>query len=238
MIVKKFILIATLVFVFIPQVFAENGNENTKTEETKQTTLQEPNSAKMKSDAVTVESNNSLLSTVKQGGSMMIFIMALALLALTIIVERSIYYLKSGIYSKKKLKDYIDQKAINATAKHKEEMEEELRTEVQIYANKMEKGLPLLNGIGNIAPILGFLGTVVGMIDAFAAIAAATTVNAKVVAVGIQVALVTTAGGLAVAAPALIVYHFFMHLIQRIYASAEELISKKTKDLPRLSSEE
>lgn len=234
--VKIFILI-TVLTLFIPYISAEIDNAEEKPADT-QKVEQTDSLTKMKAEEATIDSDSSLFSTVKQGGTMMIFIVALALFALTIIVERSIFFLKTGVYSRKKLQNYIDQKTANSSAKYKEELEDELQTEVQIYANRMEKGLPLLNGIGNIAPILGFLGTVVGMIDAFAAIAAATTVNAKVVAVGIQVALVTTAGGLAVAAPALTIYHFFVHLIQRIYSRGEEIISEKSKDLPRLSSSE
>jgi biopolymer transport protein ExbB len=82
---------------------------------------------------------------------------------------------------------------------------------------------------------VGFLGTVLGMIQAFAAIAAASTVNAKVVAVGIQIALTTTAGGLIVAAPTLIVFYLLSHLIQNRYAKAEEVIPEIASVYPRLS---
>jgi biopolymer transport protein ExbB/TolQ len=73
------------------------------------------------------------------------------------------------------------------------------------------------------------------MISAFAAIAAATTVNAKVVAVGIQVALVTTAGGLIVAAPILFAYYAFIHVIQNRYIASEGIISELSSKLPRMS---
>ena len=73
------------------------------------------------------------------------------------------------------------------------------------------------------------------MISAFSSIAAATTVNAKVVAVGIQIALVTTAGGLMVAAPSLAFFYLFSHLIQNHYASTNELINGLCEKLPRLS---
>ena len=114
-------------------------------------------------------------------------------------------------------------------------MEDELRKEVQLYSNKMEKGLSLLSGIGQLAPIVGFLGTVLGMINAFASIAVATTVNAKVVAVGIQIALVTTAGGLVIAAPTLTCFYFFMHIIQNRYARSEEVINDICRKIPKLS---
>jgi biopolymer transport protein ExbB len=116
-----------------------------------------------------------------------------------------------------KLEELLAETARTSDARFREQLEEELRTEFQIYANDLEKGLALLSGLGNLSPIVGFLGTVVGMISAFAAIASASTVNAKVVASGIQVALITTAGGLIVAAPTLAFYYLFQHVIQSLY---------------------
>jgi len=76
------------------------------------------------------------------------------------------------------------------------------------------------------------------MIGAFASIAAATTVNAKVVAVGIQIALITTAGGLSVAVPALAFFYFFAHLIQTMFAKMDIITIEKVKHLPRYSDYE
>lgn len=182
-------------------------------------------------------SDNSLFETVKQGGVIMIPLVLLALIAGTIVIERAIFFLKSKSARPATLGNYLEKAASESNAIYHEELEDDLRNSAQIYTNRMEKGLALLNGIGNVAPILGFFGTVVGMIDAFAAIAAATTVNAKVVAVGIQIALVTTAGGLAVAVPTLAFYHFFVHLVQRIYAHTDTLVEKLTAGKPRMSSD-
>lgn len=176
----------------------------------------------------------NLFSTVEQGGPLMIVIIILGLIGLTIIVERIYFYLKSGLWKKSELETYLSDVVDKSNSRYKEQLDDELRDAFQLYINSAEKGMALLNGIGNIAPIFGFLGTVIGMIGAFAAIAAATTVNAKVVAVGIQVALVTTAGGLIVAAPMLAVFHFFNHLIQNIYKFADEIIFVKTTNLPSI----
>jgi biopolymer transport protein ExbB/TolQ len=142
---------------------------------------------------------------------------------------------RSNAWKAEVLKDYLEKIMEKSNAKFREEMEDELQNAAQVYVNKLERGLALLNGLGNIAPIVGFLGTVLGMIEAFAAIASATTVNAKVVAVGIQIALVTTAGGLLVAAPILFFYHFFTHIVQNTYTQADEIISLNTMGFPRLS---
>ena len=116
-------------------------------------------------------------------------------------------------------------------------MEDDLAKAFQIYTNRLESGLSLLSGVGHLAPIVGFLGTVLGMINAFASIAMATTVNAKVVAVGIQIALVTTAGGLIVAAPTLAFFYLFTHIIQNRYIQSEEHIAEICKGLPKLSAQ-
>ena len=65
--------------------------------------------------------------------------------------------------------------------------------------SKLEKGLVVLATLTNVAPLLGFLGTVIGMIIAFQSIEAAGEVEATLVAGGIKVALLTTAAGLVIA---------------------------------------
>jgi len=71
--------------------------------------------------------------------------------------------------------------------------------------------LPVLNTVGNVAPLLGLLGTITGMISAFESIAASGTGDPKVVAGGISEALITTATGLVIAIPAIIFYRFLGH---------------------------
>ena len=181
------------------------------------------------------ERGNSLFSTVKSGGVLMIFIVLLGLVALTIIIERIIFFTKNRVWREDSLYAYMNEVIEKSNASYKEDLDDELRNAFQLYSNSLEKGLALLSGIGNIAPIVGFLGTVLGMISAFAAIAAATTVNAKVVAVGIQIALVTTAGGLLVAAPTLAMFYLFSHIIQVRYSLAETIIEQASDEMPRLS---
>ncbi|HQO02277.1 MAG TPA: MotA/TolQ/ExbB proton channel family protein [Spirochaetota bacterium] len=87
----------------------------------------------------------------------------------------------------------------------------------------LEKGLNIISAIGNISPLLGFLGTVSGMITAFSNIAAADQVNARLVAGGIEEALITTAAGLIVAIPMLIFYNYFVHRIDVFVADVERI---------------
>jgi len=73
----------------------------------------------------------------------------------------------------------------------------------------LDRGLPLIAGLTTVAPFLGFLGTVTGMISAFKAVAAVGEVEATVVASGIAEALITTKWGLLIAAPLAIVHILF-----------------------------
>jgi len=91
-----------------------------------------------------------------------------------------------------------------------------------VEMNKLEKGLPWLSLMIALAPMLGFLGTVVGMIQAFDAIAIAGDINPTVVAAGIKVALITTVGGLIVAIILQILYNYLLSKIDSIVGDMEE----------------
>jgi biopolymer transport protein ExbB len=86
----------------------------------------------------------------------------------------------------------------------------------------LERGLVVLATIANVAPMLGFLGTVIGMILAFAAIEQAGQVEPTLVAGGIKVALITTAAGLTIAIPVNVAYNFFVTRIDKLLADMEE----------------
>lgn len=98
---------------------------------------------------------------------------------------------------------------------------------------KLERFLPLLAAIASIATLLGFTGTVVGMIKAFESIAQAGYASPQVVAKGIAEALITTAAGLIVAIPTIAFYHYFSYRVDRYLVQLEhylqELINLKHK---------
>lgn len=77
----------------------------------------------------------------------------------------------------------------------------------------LEKGFIPLSTTINLAPMFGFFGTIVGMIRAFADIAAAGEVEPTIVATGIQIALITTAAGLAVAIPMQFFNNMFLGMV-------------------------
>jgi biopolymer transport protein ExbB len=86
----------------------------------------------------------------------------------------------------------------------------------------LQRGLLILATVANVSPLLGFLGTVSGMIHAFEAIAAAEQVSAKIVANGIAEALITTLAGLTIAIPVQAMYNYFMLRIDAFVLEMEE----------------
>lgn len=85
----------------------------------------------------------------------------------------------------------------------------------------LEAGLPALSTVASIAPLIGFLGTVSGMIRAFTAIAEHGMGEPAIVAAGIGEALITTASGLIVAIPCFIAYSVFVARVNSIALSME-----------------
>jgi len=100
--------------------------------------------------------------------------------------------------------------------------ESAIRDSVDSLMDFLERGLPWLATVANIAPMLGFLGTVSGMIRSFSAIAEAGDVEPSIVAAGISEALITTATGLAIAIPIQFFHNFFVSRIDRIIVDVEE----------------
>ena len=88
--------------------------------------------------------------------------------------------------------------------------------------SKLEKGLPILASVSGIAPLLGFLGTVTGMISAFMRIEDLQgSANPSDLAGGIWEALITTAFGLIVGIPALALYNYFVSAVKKFVGEIE-----------------
>ena len=105
---------------------------------------------------------------------------------------------------------------------HERELEQAISTTGAIELGFLERGLVILATIANVAPLMGFLGTVAGMILAFESIEQAGSVDPSLVAGGIKVALLTTAAGLWIAIPVNIAYNYFVTRIDRLIVEMEE----------------
>ncbi|MBN2440584.1 MAG: MotA/TolQ/ExbB proton channel family protein [Spirochaetales bacterium] len=109
-------------------------------------------------------------------------------------------------------------------------IEKNISLKGDMYLHHLEKRLPLLELIGRMAPMVGLLGTVMGMVEAFRQVAAVkTVVDPSILAGGIWQALVTTVFGLIVGIPSLIAHHLFITRLERtaflMKHYSEEIIS-------------
>lgn len=96
----------------------------------------------------------------------------------------------------------------------------------------LEKGLPVLATIAMIAPLLGFLGTVTGMINSFEALASVGLNNPAAVAKGISEALITTAAGLIIAIPIQMAYNYFVTRVNTLVRNMESAANVVLEAIP------
>lgn len=104
----------------------------------------------------------------------------------------------------------------------REVMKESLEEAANHVIHDMGRYLNFLGTIAAITPLLGLLGTVVGMIRVFTAIMLHGSGNASVLAGGISEALITTAAGLSVAIPALVAHRYFQRRIDTLVVGLEQ----------------
>jgi len=193
------------------------------------------------------KSEPGLVTLFKQGGQFMWVLLACSLVALAVILERLYSFQKARTNTRALMEQILSdvrrgnvEGAIDVCSRTrgpiaailaagllkvergKEAVREAIESAGAIELAFLQRGLIVLASITNIAPLLGFLGTVSGMINAFAAIAEAEQVSAKLVARGIQEALITTMTGLAIAIPVQIFHSYFVARVDRYVIEMEE----------------
>lgn len=111
---------------------------------------------------------------------------------------------------------------INNHRRGREIMKESIEEVGGHVVHELERYLSTLGTVAAIAPLLGLLGTVIGMIKVFSAIQAQGTGNAAILAGGISEALITTAAGLTVAIPSLFFHRFFLRRVDELVITMEQ----------------
>jgi biopolymer transport protein ExbB len=105
----------------------------------------------------------------------------------------------------------------------------------KFVVDELETHLGLLATAATISPLLGFAGTVTGMINAFNAIAGSNDISVGLVAAGISEALITTAAGLMIAIPSVVAYNYYTKQVETLTltmeGSANRLLSTLTRSL-------
>jgi len=189
----------------------------------------------------------NLLSVFVKGGPIMIPILICSIIAAAIIVEKFISLRKARINAthfilrvknlilKNNIDDAIElcsrtegslpkvlKRGISKSHLDKKVVQETIESAGREEIYHLERNLGHVATISGVAPLIGFLGTVTGMIRAFMEIQRlAGNVNATVLAGGIWEALLTTAFGLSVGIPAYIFYNYLLGRVQRIVHEME-----------------
>lgn len=118
------------------------------------------------------------------------------------------------------------------------EVEQAILDAGERVTNQLRRHLRLFNGISQVAPLLGLLGTVMGMIMSFNAIAASAAEGQReLMAEGIAQALITTAAGMLVAIPALLAYLYFLSRVDNLITSIDALGQQVVEIIASDSSE-
>ncbi|MGL6154658.1 MAG: MotA/TolQ/ExbB proton channel family protein [Cetobacterium sp.] len=176
---------------------------------------------------------------ITHGGILMYFILLMSIIGIAVVIERFIYFRTNQqstmIKLRPLLKEALEKQDIkeaivslgnnkSSTAKVLREilafwyktktnniiaLEEKGREAALAQIPQLERNMWILSIVAHTSPLIGLLGTVTGMIQAFQAVSVYGTGDASVLASGISQALFTTAGGLIVAIPALIFYNYF-----------------------------
>ena len=115
---------------------------------------------------------------------------------------------------------------LSNTRHGREIMKESIQEAAPKGIHELERYLNTLGTIAAITPLLGLLGTVIGMIDVFTAVMVQGTGNTAVLAGGISKALITTAAGLTVAIPALFFHRFFIRRVDELVVAMEQEATK------------
>lgn len=192
-----------------------------------------------------------MLEIVQSGGWLMVPILLCSIVAAAICVERLWALQRSRTTPKNLLaqlwsaikSDELDSQKLRelransplglilaagiANAKRgRDVMKEAMEEAAGQVSHDLERYLTSLGIIASISPLLGLLGTVVGMIKVFTALMLEGAGNANVLAGGISQALITTAAGLSVAIPALMFHRFFLRRIDELVITMEQEAGK------------
>ena len=165
-------------------------------------------------------------------GSMLYPLLTLSLLALFFILERAFFF---GTLNKKE--DGEDLSTLQNALDNNKNLAKELRDEIMShhlvsFQDNYEKGIRFMRMIGAIAPMVGLLGTVIGMIDSFEIISQSNEPVAPAqIAGGMKLAMFTTAYGLIIAIPCLFFAYLFTRMSERRISYFQKMLNRKSLEI-------
>ena len=199
------------------------------------------------SSALVATSTGTLFDLFKAGGWTMVPIAICSLIAMAIIVERvwalkrerilpkhlvaQVWtWIKNGQFDKSKMRDLKNSSELGEVLtagllNHqygRESMKASIDEAGRAVVVRLERYLNTLGSIALVAPLLGLLGTVIGMIKVFTVMRVEGVGNADALAGGISEALITTAAGMAVAIPTLVLHRHFIRRVEELVTDMEQ----------------
>jgi biopolymer transport protein ExbB len=189
-----------------------------------------------------------LISFLVQGGVVLVPILALSVIAVTLIIQKSVFFIHIrnrnedlGAYVTDSLRSgkgklvltELEQMSCpearvllaglqaRRAGQSQELISLHMESQAMRSADQLEKFVPYLASIANLATLLGLLGTVTGMIVSFLNLKVSGVSDPALLAGGISQALITTAAGLTVAIPSLLFFHIFRQKVNRTLARIE-----------------
>ncbi len=153
-----------------------------------------------------------LLTYIEKGGVIVYLLIALNIIGFTIIIWKFLTLPR---------KEKITYKILR-----KLNLAKNTDTQIEYEIKKLETGLNLIKNIASVAPLLGLLGTVVGVLKAFEAITANGLGDPTIFSTGISIALITTIAGLIVAIPHHICYNYFIAILDELELKAKKEVTE------------
>lgn len=163
-----------------------------------------------------------LMTYIERGGIIVYILIAMNIIGFAIILWKSFVLFFARINLEKVANELLNELHLN-----KEHTVERVHSCVALKIKRLESGLNTVKQIATISPLLGLLGTVIGILNSFDSISHLGLGDPSVFSSGISVALITTVAGLIVAIPHYIGYNYFMGALDSIEIKLENIIIEK-----------
>jgi len=199
-----------------------------------------------------------MMEVFQKGGPLMWPILACSIVALGVILDRAFFWLRESSRRDRRLveeilalaereayeeirekvrgsKDFVIKVLVSGILHREFSLSAAMEVAAKEQLDRMRRGLAVLDTMVTVAPMLGILGTVTGIIKAFDLLGTSSFQDPRVVTVGIAEALITTAAGLIVAVPSVVAYNFFNKKADQAademetYGTSLEIVHRKNR---------
>lgn len=167
----------------------------------------------------------SLMQYIQQGGFIMYILIFFNIVGIALMLVKFL----SFNWEKKRIDETANNLSMNITKENRaiEALIELSKQEITTYISKLENGLGTVKVIASISPLLGLLGTVLGVLIAFKVMSETGLSNPSTFAEGIAMALITTVGGMIVAIPHYIGHNYLIGMLDNLEANIEKTLVQK-----------